>query len=125
MALSTFRIGHDKPDGKTIHLAPVRFLPRGVSAARRREFFDVWFPLLAPSPETLKQGQKASGGDAKVWKRFADRYAKEMSSVAQQEAIRLLARVAAKTDIAIGCYCENEARCHRSLLKAMIVGAKG
>ena len=121
MALSTFRIGHDKPDTRAIYVAPVRFLPRGVSAAKRKEFFDVWFPLLAPSPETLKQGQKAaSGDDAKAWKRFADRYAREMSSVAAQEAIKLLARVGAKTELRIGCYCENEARCHRSLLKAMI-----
>ena len=122
MALSTFRIGHDGPDGKAIYLAPVRFLPRGVSAAKRKEFFDVWFPLLAPSAETLKAGQKASAApdDAKAWKRFADRYTKEMSAVAQSEAIRLLARVAAKTDLRIGCYCQNEARCHRSLLRAMI-----
>jgi uncharacterized protein YeaO (DUF488 family) len=89
-----------------------------------RDFYDVWLPDLAPSEPLLKQGQGAS--DERAWRGFVRRYRAEMK---RPEAVRLLALLAAlsrHTDLSVGCYCADEARCHRSVLKAILLehGAK-
>jgi uncharacterized protein YeaO (DUF488 family) len=83
-----------------------------------RDFYDVWLPDLAPSEALVKQAQHAS--DERAWRAFAKRYRAEMK---RPEAARLLALVAAfsrQTNLSVGCYCADEARCHRSVLKALL-----
>ncbi len=130
MSLSTFRIGGDAPSEKApkgaLRLATVRYLPRGMSEAERkkRDLYDVWLPLVAPSAELLawaKQHGFPGGGDEKTWQRFSDRFGREMTATAEKrEALKMLALLAKKTDVAVGCYCADESRCHRSVLKKLI-----
>ncbi len=124
--LSTFRIGgaaaSEKAPAGALRLAPVRFLPRGMSVAERtkRNLFDVWLPLLAPSKELL--GSVTPGQfDDKSWAGFAARYRKEFAASAEKrEALKLVALLARDGKVSLGCYCADESRCHRSLLKALV-----
>jgi len=131
MALTTYRIdveGKARKGGKdrALKLGAVRFLPRGMSAAERdrRDLFDVWLPQFAPSAELLAWARAQGFPDAdepKAWSRFAARYGKEMTATAERrEALKFLRLLSEESDIAIGCYCGNESRCHRSLLKDLI-----
>lgn len=131
MALTTYRIdveGNPAKGGDStqLKLGTVRFLPRGMSAAERgkRRLFDVWLPQYAPSAELLSWARAQGFPDAdepKAWARFAARYQKEMTATAERrEALKFLRLLSEKSDIAIGCYCANESRCHRSLLKGLI-----
>jgi uncharacterized protein YeaO (DUF488 family) len=89
-----------------------------------QDWYDVWFPNLAPSVETMKLGLVAeSDGE---WKVFARNYKSEMSASGAQHDLRLLAALSHTTNFSVGCYCENEARCHRSILRQLLVenGAK-
>ena len=134
MSLATYRIGAEDANGRApegaLRLATVRFLPRGMSEAerKRRDLYDVWLPQFAPSAELLAwaRGQGFPEADApKAWARFAQRYAKEMTATAERrEALKFLALLARGTDIALGCYCASEARCHRSVLKELVAGAE-
>jgi uncharacterized protein YeaO (DUF488 family) len=99
----------------------VRRPPRGVPKAEHasRDFYDVWLPDLAPSEGLVKEALQAS--DERAWRRFVTRYRAEMK---RPEAIRLLVFLAAlshRTDLSVGCYCAEEARCHRSVLKALLL----
>jgi uncharacterized protein YeaO (DUF488 family) len=124
--LSTFRIGGEAPSEQApkgaLRLGTVRYLPRGMSVAERkkRNLFDVWLPLLAPSAElfgTVKPG----AFDDKSWERFAARYRKEFAASAEKrEALKLVALLARQGQVSLGCYCADEKRCHRSLLKALV-----
>jgi uncharacterized protein YeaO (DUF488 family) len=104
----------------------VRRPPRGVPKAQfsTQDWFDVWFPNLAPSVETMKLGQKAeSPAD---WASFARKYKAEMSAPGALHDLDLLAALSHTSDFSVGCYCPDESRCHRSLLKQLLVehGAK-
>jgi uncharacterized protein YeaO (DUF488 family) len=133
MALSTFRIGGEAAAEKApkgaLRLATVRYLPRGLSEAERkkRDLYDVWLPLLAPSAELLAWAKKhgfPQSDNVAAWKKFSERFAKEMSASAEKrEALKLVAALAQRTDIAIGCYCADESHCHRSVLKRLIESA--
>jgi uncharacterized protein YeaO (DUF488 family) len=99
----------------------VRRPPRGVPKAEHasRDFYDVWLPDLAPSESLVKEALHAS--DERAWGRFVKRYRAEMK---RPEAVRLLALLAAlshQTNLSVGCYCADEARCHRSVLKALLL----
>lgn len=124
--LSTFRIGGaapaEQPPKGALRLGTVRFLPRGMSVAERkkRDLFDVWFPMLAPSAELFRSITPGQFDD-KSWNRFAARYRKEMQgSVEKREALKLVALLARDGKVSLGCYCADESRCHRSLLKALV-----
>lgn len=84
-----------------------------------KDWYDIWFPALAPSLATMKLGQRA--GSAAQWARFAGKYRAEMKRPEADHAIELLAALSHHADFSVGCYCENEARCHRSLLRALLV----
>ena len=116
--LSTYRLGTPRAEGEGLRIGTTRYLPRGVSKAdyARRDFFDVWLPLLAPSRELLAWYRD---GDRAV-EAFYRRYRKEMSATDARQAIQLLAEMAKRTPIAVGCYCEDEARCHRTALEGLI-----
>ncbi len=122
LRLSTYRCGHVARRADTLYLGTVRFLPRGVRKAEyaARGYFDVWFPLLAPSPELVKRFLRSAEGERRA---FAAAYEKEMARTDPRQAIELVARLARRTPLALGCYCEDETRCHRSLLAQLVRAA--
>lgn len=107
-------------------MGTVRFLPRGVKKEDyvRLDYFDVWFPLLAPSTELLKWVKGRDWPSEQVrWSKFKERYKAEMKKTDARQAIKLFAELASRTPISIGCYCEDEFACHRSILRELIEGA--
>jgi uncharacterized protein YeaO (DUF488 family) len=118
LKLRTFRIGQPPKRGEGIRLGVVRFLPRGVKKEyyRQRGFFDLWFPALAPSQALLKKR------DAGLLQRYRSEL---LSSSESRQTLLFLAEVAKKTPLAIGCYCSDESRCHRSVLASLIREAAG
>jgi len=107
-------------EGEGLRIGTVRRPPRGVPKAEfaSRDYYDVWLPTLAPSQELVKQAQ-AAGTDAE-WNAFAKAYRKEMSAHDPSHVLDLLAGLSQTSNFSVGCYCENEARCHRSLLRGLL-----
>jgi uncharacterized protein YeaO (DUF488 family) len=120
MAVCIVRLGSKRAPGEGLRIGTVRKPPRGVpkSEFARQDWYDVWFPELAPSPNTVKLGQAAESD--KQWAIFARRYRSEMATGPAARALDLLAALSHQTDFSVGCYCEEEARCHRSLLKELL-----
>jgi uncharacterized protein YeaO (DUF488 family) len=120
MAISIIRLGSVRLKGEGLRIGTVRRPPRGVPKAKfaSENWYDVWLPDLAPSEATVKLGQKAET-DAE-WKVFARRYAKEMSSPSMHRLLDLLAALSHTADFSVGCYCEDESRCHRSALRRLL-----
>ena len=121
MAIRVVRLGSPRARGEGLRLGTVRRPPRGVPKAEHasRDFYDVWLPDLAPSDRLVKQALHAT--DERAWRSFVKRYRSEMK---RPEAARLLALLAAlshRTDFSVGCYCSEEARCHRSVLRELLV----
>jgi uncharacterized protein YeaO (DUF488 family) len=114
------RLGSPRQRGEGLRLGTVRRPPRGVrrSDYAAQDWYDVWLPLLAPSPATLKLGQAAD--TASRWSAFARKYKAEMNAPAPRQAIALLAALSHHADFSVGCYCADEARCHRSLLRQLL-----
>jgi len=114
------RLGSPRKPGEGLRIGTVRYPPRGVRKAdlARRDFYDVWLPNLAPSPETLKRGLGAES-DAE-WKRFARRYRAEMAKPEPRRVLDLLAALSHTSGFSVGCYCADESRCHRSLLRELL-----
>jgi uncharacterized protein YeaO (DUF488 family) len=104
-----------------LRIGTVRRAPRGVpkSEFASGNWYDVWFPLLAPSVETMKLGQQAE--TPAQWAKFMKRYRAEMAQPEPTHALELLAAMSHATSFSVGCYCENEARCHRSMLRALLI----
>jgi uncharacterized protein YeaO (DUF488 family) len=122
MPLRIVRLGTPRAKDEGTRIGTVRRPPRGVPKAEfaKRDYYDVWFPSLAPSLGTMKLGL-AAVTDVD-WKAFARKYRAEMAEPAAQHALALLATLSAQTNFSVGCYCENEARCHRSLLRDLLAG---
>ena len=120
MAVRIVRLGSKRAQGEGLRIGTVRKPPRGVpkSAFASQDWYDVWFPELAPSPNTVKLGQAAETD--KQWAVFARRYRTEMSAGPASRALDLLAALSHQTDFSVGCYCEQEERCHRSLLGSLL-----
>lgn len=121
MAIRVVRLGSPRSPGEGLRVGTVRRPPRGVPKAEHasRDFYDVWLPDLAPSESLVKEALQAA--DERAWKRFTQRYRAEMK---RPEAARLLALLAAlshQTNLSVGCYCEDEAHCHRSVLRALLL----
>ena len=124
--LRTFRVGTPRKKGEGLRVGTVRFLPRGVKKDdyARMDYFDVWFPLLAPSAELLRWMKSRDWPSEQVrWSKFKERYTAEMKKTDARQAIKLLAALARATPVSIGCYCENESSCHRSILRELIEDA--
>ena len=121
MSIRVVRLGSDKEENEGIRIGTVRRPPRGVPKKdfASRNFYDVWLPNLSPSPETMKMGQRVS--TEKEWQAFAKKYKKEMATPENTRVLELLAVMSHQTDFSVGCYCETEARCHRSVLKKLLV----
>jgi len=126
MSVRVIRLGTRRVRGEGTRIGTVRRPPRGVprSEFSNQNWFDVWFPNLAPSLGTMKLGQGASS--ASQWARFARRYRAEMATPAARHDLELLAALSHTTQFSVGCYCMDESRCHRSILRELLVqhGAK-
>jgi uncharacterized protein YeaO (DUF488 family) len=120
MTARIVRLGTPRSRGEGLRIGTVRRPPRGVPREKfaSGNWYDVWLPDLAPSEATVKLAQKA-GSDAE-WKVFARRYAKEMAAPAAGRLLDLLAALSRETDFSVGCYCEDESRCHRSVLRHLL-----
>jgi uncharacterized protein YeaO (DUF488 family) len=123
LALSTFQIGSPAKREAGLRIGVTRRPPRGVPQARWQVegYFDVWFPVLAPSATLLKWIHAQNLDNPAKRRAFFDRYEREMlGRLESRQAIRLLAAVAARTPISLGCFCHDENRCHRSRLRELI-----
>ena len=120
MAIHIVRLGSARLAGEGLRIGTVRRPPRGVPKAdfSRRDFYDVWLPDLAPSEELVKRGLAAA--DAAGWRAFTRRYRQEMKGPAARRLLALLAALSRQTSFSVGCYCEDEARCHRSVLRELL-----
>lgn len=119
MPLSIVRLGSRRAKSEGLRIGTVRRPPRGVPKAEfaSRDFYDVWLPILAPSESLVKAGLAAT--DDRSWASFARKYRAEMGKGDAARALDLLAALSHSTDFAVGCYCENEVRCHRSMLRSL------
>jgi uncharacterized protein YeaO (DUF488 family) len=120
MSIRIVRLGSPRAAGEGTRLGTVRRPPRGVPRAdfARRDWYDVWYPLLAPSAATLKLGLAARTD--RQWAAFARKYRAEMSEPAASQSLDVLATLSHHASFSVGCYCENEQRCHRSLLRQLL-----
>ena len=124
MSLHVVRLGSPRGAHEGPRLGTVRRPPRGVpkSDYAKRDYYDVWLPLLAPSAELMGWLKDEPITPAR-WATFARRYRAEMKQPAPRQLIELLALLSHGSDFAVGCYCEDAARCHRSLLSALLADA--
>ncbi len=120
MAVRIVKLGSSRMEGEGTRIGTVRRPPRGVPKAEfaARNWYDVWFPNLAPSVETMKLGQQAK--TPAQWAAFARKYRAEMASPDNSHALEVLAALSHQTNFSVGCYCEDEARCHRSVLRELL-----
>ena len=120
MGIRIVRLGSARAPDEGPRLGTVRRPPRGVPRAEfaRRDFYDVWYPNLAPSAETMKLGQQA--GDDAGWAAFAKRFRDEMAAPDAARSLDVLATLSHGANFSLGCYCEDESRCHRSILRALL-----
>ena len=124
MAIRVVRLGSARLAGEGPRLGTVRRPPRGVRKAdfSKLDFFDVWLPELSPSADVVSWAMAEPWTD-KRWATFSRRYRSEMGTPAARHLIDLLATMSKQTDLSVGCYCEDESRCHRSVLRDLLVEA--
>jgi len=123
MGVRVVRLGSARTDDEGIRIGTVRRPPRGVPKASfaSENWYDVWFPNLAPSVQTMKYGQQAA--TPAEWAQFIQRYRAEMSTPEASRTIGLLAALSRQCHFSVGCYCVDENRCHRSVLRALLAQA--
>ncbi|HUW35876.1 MAG TPA: DUF488 family protein [Rhodocyclaceae bacterium] len=120
MAIRIVRLGSARSAGEGTRIGTVRRPPRGVpkSEFAAQDWYDVWFPNLAPSAETVKLAQEAA--TPAQWAAFIKKYRSEMATPEASHTLELLAALSHQANFSVGCYCENEAHCHRSALRALL-----
>lgn len=120
MTVHVVRLGTQRLAGEGTRIGTVRRPPRGVPKGEfaKGNWYDVWFPTLAPSVETMKLGQAAE--TPAQWTAFRRKYRAEMSAPDASHALQLLATLSHSTNFSVGCYCENEEHCHRSVLRELL-----
>jgi uncharacterized protein YeaO (DUF488 family) len=121
MVVQVVRLGTPRLAHEGIRIGTVRRPPRGVPKTQfaAQNWYDVWFPTLAPSPEVMKLGQAAE--TPAQWAAFVKKYKTEMAAPEPAHAIRLLAALSKTSNFSVGCYCVDEAHCHRGALKALLL----
>jgi uncharacterized protein YeaO (DUF488 family) len=121
MAVRIVRLGTDRFPGEGLRLGTVRRPPRGIAKRdySSKNFYDVWLPTLAPSSETVKLAQNAK--TERDWDRFRRRYRAEMGAPETRPTLDLLVALSHTINFSVGCYCEDEAHCHRSVLRALLL----
>jgi uncharacterized protein YeaO (DUF488 family) len=120
MSVRIVRLGTQRLPGEGVRIGTVRHLPRGVRKERyaAEDWFDVWYPELAPSAALVT---KARGAQTEAeWRAFVTAFRKEMEAPAPRRTLDLLAALSHGADFSVGCYCADEARCHRSVLRALL-----
>ena len=120
MAIRVVRLGSDRAAGEGTRIGTVRRPPRGVPKTEfsSGNWYDVWYPNLAPSVETMKLGQSAE--TAAQWSAFTRKYRAEMAAPENARNLELLAALSHRSDFSVGCYCEDESHCHRSVLRELL-----
>jgi uncharacterized protein YeaO (DUF488 family) len=120
MGIRIVRLGSPRAENEGLRIGTVRRPPRGVpkAAFAAQDWYDVWYPNLAPSAELVKQAQVAQ--TAKDWATFAKRYRAEMAAPENAKTLDVLAALSHQTNFSVGCYCEDETRCHRSVLRELL-----
>lgn len=123
MPLRIVQLGSPRAPGEGLRIGTVRRPPRGVPKAEfaSRDYYDCWYPELSPSADTMALGQAAQkSGDLKAWQQFDKAFRKEMADTGADRTLQLLAALSRQTSFAIGCYCDDETHCHRSILRALL-----
>ncbi len=120
MSIATVQLGSPRRPDEGLRIGTVRRPPRGVRKAdyARRDFYDVWLPLLSPSPALVAQAKAAS--NAAAWRSFMRRFSAEMRQPEAARLLDLLAALSHQTNLSVGCYCPDESRCHRSVLRKLL-----
>jgi uncharacterized protein YeaO (DUF488 family) len=120
MAVRIVRLGSKRVAGEGLRIGTVRFPPRGVPKSRYAadDWYDVWLPNLAPTPPLVRRARKASTDAA--WAVFSRKYRAEMLRPERSRVLDLLAALSHRTNFSVGCYCADESRCHRSVLRALL-----
>ena len=120
MAVRIVRLGTPRRRGEGLRIGTVRRPPRGVPKDEfsSGDWYDVWFPNLSPGPDTLKLAHRA--GSERDWRAFFRKFRAEMATPENRRTLDLLAALSHDSDFSIGCYCEDEARCHRSVLRELL-----
>ncbi len=121
MALRIVRLGTERILNEGIRIGTVRRPPRGIpkSEYSAQNWYDVWFPNLSPSPELMKLGKNAK--DENHWKTFLRKFRAEMATPENSRILYLLAALSHQSNFSIGCYCADEQRCHRSVLRSLLL----
>jgi uncharacterized protein YeaO (DUF488 family) len=116
------RLGSPRAKDEGLRLGTVRRPPRGVRKKEfaKRDYYDVWLPELSPSAETVSAAMAGEWSEKK-WKKFVATYIREMSTPAASHLLKTLAALSRQTDFSVGCYCEDEAHCHRSILRDLLM----
>lgn len=120
MAIRVVRLGSDRTAGEGTRIGTVRRPPRGVPKTEfsSGNWYDVWYPNLAPSVDTMKLGQAAES--PAQWNAFTRKYRAEMATPENVRNLELLAALSHRSDFSVGCYCEDESHCHRSVLRELL-----
>jgi len=120
MPIRVVRLGTPRAKDEGTRIGTVRRPPRGVPKTEfaSQNWYDVWFPNLAPSVETMKLGQEAK--TPAQWAAFAKKYRAEMATPDNSHALEVLATLSHQSNFSVGCYCENEEHCHRSVLRELL-----
>jgi uncharacterized protein YeaO (DUF488 family) len=121
VAIRIVRLGSPRAKGEGLRLGTVRRPPRGVPKAEfaSRDFYDVWLPEVAPSEELVKEARQAEDRPA-AWQSFVRRYRSEMKRPEASHVLDLLAALSHGAELSLGCYCADETRCHRSVLRSLL-----
>ena len=122
MAIRVVRLGSDRAPDEGPRLGTVRRPPRGVKKQdwARLDFFDVWFPEIAPSAKLVKWFYEQPEMSEAKWKRYVASYRREMGEPAASRTLDVLAKLSHGANFAVGCYCENPQRCHRGILRQLL-----
>jgi len=123
VTLRIVKLGSPRIDGEGIRIGTVRRPPRGVpkSEFATGNWYDVWYPNLAPSVDTMKLGQAAETPEQ--WRAFEKKYRSEMSSAENSRTIDLLATLSRHSNFSLGCYCDDETHCHRAILRQLLLAS--
>jgi uncharacterized protein YeaO (DUF488 family) len=120
MSIRIVQLGTARAAGEGLRIGTVRRPPRGVPKAEfaSRDYYDVWFPNLSPSADLMAQGKAAS--TPVEWKKFERSFRAEMQEADASKVLDLLAAMSKTTNFSVGCYCEDENHCHRSILRQLL-----
>jgi uncharacterized protein YeaO (DUF488 family) len=120
MPIFIVRLGTPRKSGEGVRLGTVRRPPRGVPKPdfARLDYYDVWFPNLSPTADLVREALKAT--DPRAWATFSRKFRRQMSEPDRSRELDMLAALSHQTNFSLGCYCHDETRCHRSILRELL-----